>query len=114
MKDTFEITAVWDGERYYHFGIRAATASLYGDDPDDIVTLTMKISEDQSEPTNVGKELPDADYWGWYEDRDEKFLMLYPQKFLLKMCFMYGMKVEEEKGKGKAYRLEVVETEHKN
>jgi len=109
MKTEFKITAVWDGNRYYHFGIRAATASLYGDDPADIKTLTMVISEDQSEPTSVGKDLPTFDYWGWYENEDDEISMLYPQKFLLNMCFVYGMEIEEEAGKGKAYRLEIKE-----
>ncbi len=112
LKDHFEITAVWDGKRYYHFGIRETTASLYGDDPTDIETVGFKISEDQSEPSNVGKELPDFDYWGWYEfDKDENFSMIYPQRFLLDMCFTHGIRGSEEVHHGKAYRLELVEPE---
>ena len=110
MKDRFEITAVWNEKCYHHFGIHPSVVSLYGDKVEDIETLTMKICEDQSIPAPNG-EYKKADYWGWFENEDEILSltnMVYPQYFLLNMCFPYGIKSSEEHGKGKAYRLEVV------
>jgi len=114
METRFEKTAVLNGDVYRHFGIHPKTASLYGDDPDDIVVVVMKISDDQSIPdSNV--ECKDADYWVWYDHdtfiRKEGFSnMLFAQRFLLNMCFPAGIKGTEEAGSGKAYRVEVVET----
>ena len=104
----FTKTAVWDKKCYYHFGIRPSTASLYGDDPNDIVTLKLKISKDQSIP-ELNTKHKEADYWGWYEAKEKEFTMIYPQRFLLDMCFTYRMSAEEKRGRGKAYRLEIID-----
>lgn len=105
MKNTIESTAVWNENHYYHFGITSQLAALYGDDPKDIITLKLQISDDQTVPETHMKE---ADYWGWLKKEDDDFTMIYAQRFLLNMCFAYGIKVTEEAGKGKAYRLEIV------
>lgn len=107
----FEINAVWDGNKcYHHFGIVPSLASMYGNKPEDIETITMKISEDQSIPVPNG-EYREADYWGWINaDEDELSTMLFAQRFLLDMCFPTGIAGSEEAGRGKAYRLEIVKT----
>jgi len=113
METQFEKTAVLNGDHYRHFGIHPKTASLYGDKVEDIVVVVMKISEDQSIPepnNNVEK----VDYWVWY---DEDTIvsncgfsnMLFAQRFLLNMCFPAGIRGCEEAGRGKAYRVEIVE-----
>lgn len=108
MKTEFEITAVWNGNSYNHFGIHPSFASIYGDDPDDIEILTMKISEDQTvpEPNNKHNE---ADYWGWLDNDDKGFHMIYAQRFLLDICFPAGIARTEKAGQGKAYRLTIIE-----
>ncbi len=113
MKDTFKINAVWDENHYTHFGIQSSLASMYGDDPDDIETLVMKISDDQSIPEPNGK-YTNADYWGWLDKEDGDMSMIYAQRFLLDMCFPAGIGGTEDAGQGKAYRLNVIEGEHKN
>jgi len=108
MEKTFEITAVWNKKCYHHFGIRPSLASLYGDKIEDIETLIMKISKDQTVPETHMKE---ADYWGWFDaEKNEFTTIVYAQRFLLEMCFPYGIKATEDDGQGKAYRLEIVET----
>ena len=113
METKFEITAVYGDKCYQHFGIHPASASLYGDDPEDIQLLVMEISKDQTIPKPNG-EHKEADYWVWYEYDsfigEEGFSsMLYPQRFLLDMCFPAGIKGTEEAGQGKAYRVEIIE-----
>jgi len=104
----FEVTAVLNDDFYNHFGIHPSLASLYGDKIKDIETLIMKISKDQTIPKTHMKE---ADYWGWFNAEKNKFtMMIYAQRFLLEMCFSYGIKEAEDAGQGKAYRIEIVET----
>lgn len=90
------------GGYYYHFGINKVTASVYGDKPEDIVTVDLKISDNQDKPEANG-ELLNADYWGWFDEKEQEFTMIYPQYFLLNMCFPYGIKAEEDRKYGKAY-----------
>jgi len=104
-QDTFEKTAVYGKNNYNHFGIRAELASLYGDDPEDIVTLKLKVSDDQTIPETHKKE---ADYWGWYDNDRKEFTMIHAQRFLLNMCFPNGMEASEGVNQGKGYRLEII------
>lgn len=48
-------------------------------------------------------------YWGWWDAEQDKFSMIYLSKFLLAMCFPYGIRAEEEAGKGKALRFRIEE-----
>jgi len=108
MNNTFEKTAVWSETYYNHFGIHPSIASMYGDKPEDIETLTLKISEDQSIPEPNSK-CDDADYWGWYDSEKKRFSsMIYAQRFILDICFPAGIKGSEKAGKGKAYRLDII------
>jgi hypothetical protein len=108
--DNFRETAILNvkGKYYQHFGIRPMLCSVYGDKPEDIVTIEFKISTDQSIPLSNDKSMS-ADYWGWYDYEKKKFTMIYAKHFLLEMCFAYGIQACEDKGQGKAYRLEIVE-----
>lgn len=92
---------------YEHFGIREALASVYGNKPEEIVELEMKISEDQTIPMPNEKNL-NADYWGWYNNSSQRFNMIYAKRFLLEMCFPYGISSSERVNQGKAYRLEII------
>lgn len=108
----FTTTAVLDksGKYYHHFHITELSASLYGDKPEDIVTVELKISDNQDKPEKNANVL-NTDYWGWFDEPRQEFTMIYPQYFLLNMCFPYGIKAEEDRKYGKAYRLEVVSTQ---
>lgn len=102
-------TAVLNKTYYHHFGINEMSASLYGNKVAEIENLKMKMSDNQEPPaknSNIDSTKPD--YWGWYDNEEQKFLLIFPAYFMLNMCFPYGMKVEEEAGKGKAYRLEII------
>lgn len=113
MKDIFIKTAVLNTAKgyYHHFGIHECTASLYGNKPEDIVEVSLKISEDQSIPAFNDKDLT-VDYWGWYDiEKDDMTMLLYPKRFLLDMCFPAGITGTEnaQPDKGKAYRLEIID-----
>ena len=112
MKDTYKTTATLNTNKgyYQHFGIRECTACLYGDKVEDIREIVFKVSEDQSIPESNIRTM-NADYWGWYETDKDNFTLIYPQRFLLEMCFPHGLQKTEEalKGKQKALRLEIVE-----
>lgn len=55
--------------------------------------------------------LPDDDgtYWCWHDFKDDSYSMVYPAFVLLEMCFTYGIKVEEDRGRGKRARVRVEE-----
>ena len=40
-------------------------------------------------------------YWAWWDVKDQDFSMIYHAQALVEMCFPYGSKVEEDRGKGK-------------
>ena len=103
---SFATTAVWNKTHYYHFGIHPNLASIYGDKPEDIVSLEMIPAENQELPADEIQM--EVDYWGWYDERQQRFTLIFPKRFLLNMCFPYGMKAEEDLGRGKSYRLQVL------
>jgi len=101
----FIVTVVLSDKSYNHFGIHPKTAQLYDDKVEDIVNLTLKISEDQTIPEPNSKyDAPD--YWGWVFRNEVS--MIYPQRFLLDMCFPSGISGAEEHGEGKAFRFEII------
>lgn len=104
----FSTTAIFESNHYKHFGVNDKSACLYGDNVEDIVELKIKISENQQLPgEDFHKDLI-ADYWGWYDFKNDNMTMIYPQRFLLNMCFPYGMKICEDTNEGKSYRLEII------
>lgn len=95
-----------EGNFYEHFGIHESLVNLYGNKPEDIVELHMKISEDQSIPKKDNNNIPD--YWGWYDYEKKEFTLIYAKRFLLDICFPYGIKAYEKNNRGKAYRLIII------
>lgn len=58
------------------------------------------------------KEDVNGNYYGWLGAGDTEPTMIYPAQILVDMCFPYGPKVEEDRGRGRRIRLtctEVVE-----
>lgn len=96
------------GERCFeHFDIRPITASLYGRSADEIVDVKLAVSSNQDRPTSNDGNM-DVDYWGWFDYEKNDFTLIYAKRFLLDMCFAYGINGAEGANKGMAYRLEVV------
>lgn len=100
----FTRTCVKSENGYYtHFGINAAHASVWGNKEEDVLTVILKVSDNQSSPNTHTQE-----YWGWFDNTDNEFTLIYANYLQLSVCFAYGIKTEEEIGRGKAYRLEIV------
>ena len=48
------------------------------------------------------------DYHGWIDfERDNELCMVWPSRMQVDMCFAYGPKVEEKRGRGKVVRLNI-------
>lgn len=99
---------------YKHFGISELTASLYGDKVEDIIEVEVSIDEDQTVPPSPQNDpkANEPDYWAWWDADKKRFGLIFGKHFLLNMCFPYGMKSEEERGRGKAYRVNVNLVKH--
>lgn len=96
-----------NGDYFHDFGIRPMFASLYGSKAEDIINVKCTISADQSTEKHNS-----PDYWGWYDLKEKCWStggLIQPSFIQFQMCFTYGYKVEEERGKGKAYRLDIEE-----
>lgn len=110
-KFTTTATLSKDGSHYKDFGIHEMVASLYGADPKDIVELEFVISTNQTPVEKNLTSYEDSDYWVWMDkDGNSSQRLLWPQHFLLNMCFPYGIKAAEEAGQGKAFRVELIKT----
>jgi hypothetical protein len=57
----------------------------------------------------VAEDDPSATHWGWIDTKKTDPVMIYPRRGLLEMCFIYGSKVEIDRGKGRIVRLAVTE-----
>lgn len=99
-------TAVWNGKYFDHFGIHECTCSIYGNKPEEIIEVEVETAEDQTLPKSNSGSV-EVDYWGWNETGSDDITMIYAQRFLVNMCFPYGIKSSENAGQGKAYRLNV-------
>lgn len=99
--------AIKGSKIFEHFGIHPKTASLYGRQAAEIIEVEVSISDNQEKPKSGKMEA--ADYWGWWDYKRNEFSLIWPQYFLLNMCFPYGMVPQEERGDGKAYRVNVIE-----
>lgn len=72
--------------------------------------VEITISQDQSVPSfDEQKKSDTSDYWGWISKGEDRFSLIFGQRFLLDMAFPSGIKAAEEHDKGKAYRIHVEE-----
>lgn len=61
------------------------------------------------EVVEVADHDPAATHWGWMRAGDDEPVLIYPRRFLLDMCFHYGVQAEVDAGKGRVVRLAVSE-----
>lgn len=93
---------------FYHFGIQPVTASLYGHKPEEIITVSLRISKDQIQREQA-KDV--ADYWGWFDAERGEFVHVYPSLLQLKVCSPDFWARWIREGRGQMYRLEVEKTD---
>lgn len=46
-------------------------------------------------------------FWGWWELDENRFTLVWPSRVQLEICFPYGYKAEEDRGRGKFMPVEV-------
>ncbi len=65
----------------------------------------VKVSVRERQPTD-----PPSNYWGWLDAKDlGRYLFVFPSEIQLNMCFPYGPKAEEDRGRGWKINLMVEE-----
>ena len=102
----YKSTAVLGEKCFKHFNIHPVTATMYGVKKEDIINVILEIADEQTVPeANPIKGYTEADYWGWFNFKDKRFVFIYAQYFLLNMCFPAGIQATDKQGEGKAYRL---------
>ncbi len=50
---------------------------------------------------------PKGAYWAWWDAEKRWFTMIYPAEVLVEMCFPYGSKAEESRGRGKLVNVRI-------
>lgn len=76
-------------------------------DNSDIYQLEVTKHENQTIDPKIEKY--GLDYWGWMDTDKDYFELVYPSYPQFQICFAYGYHKAEQLGRGKAYRLKVVE-----
>lgn len=77
------------GEIWYaHFQTRPEITRLYDKSANVLEALVTETSDTKKA------------YWAWWDSKEKEFEFVYPEKFLVDMCFPYGTKPETEKGGG--------------
>ncbi len=73
----------------------------------------VKMCQDSRDPHPVfkvevteGTDAPGS-YWGWWNSEDNSFHFVFPSRLQVDMCFPYGAKAEEERGRGKMMPVNV-------
>ena len=105
----FETTATDVDGVWYHFGIIKSMSQLWGKKESEVEEIKFKIHPDQERNHPKGRQTNKVDYFGWWDNRVNKFTLIYPAYFLLDMCFPHGIKGSEEDNQGKAYRLLIIQ-----
>ena len=95
------------GEYYQHFGIHHSLLSLYGVKVEDLCRVRFEIIPDVN--LDNRKETNDIDYWGLYNFEEKRLSLIYPSYIQFYVCFPYGPKDEETRGRGKCLNLKIVE-----
>jgi len=53
-----------------------------------------------------GQDMPDS-YWAWWDIAGQRWTMVFPNKKLVEICFPYGSKAEEDRGRGKLLPVKI-------
>ena len=70
---------------------------------------TCKAYRSDAEIVRVRVTLDEnGELYGWHEYASDDVSMIYAQRAATEMCFAYGSRVEEERGRGKLVRLSAV------
>ena len=96
-----------NGEYYNHFGIHHSLLSIYGVTEENLRRVKLQIIPEVNLENR--KETNDVDYWGLWSYEKQQIMLVYPSFIQFYVCFPYGPKDEENRGRGKCVNLKVVE-----
>lgn len=83
---------------YWHFYHNPLSVKVCGHKKNEIIEVLVQESEESSEC-----------YWGWWDNKEQKFNFVYPKKCLVTMCFPYSIEVYENRGDGKLLPVKILE-----
>jgi hypothetical protein len=86
-------------EPWLHFAPHPETARLY-----DARLPVYAVTVSEIDPT------PES-YWGWWDQTEGAFSLVYPWRGGVEMCFPYGTKVEEARGAGRLVAVAISDAE---
>ncbi|KKL62422.1 hypothetical protein LCGC14_2185370 [marine sediment metagenome] len=91
------------GEWFYtHFMNHPKSSQMY-DYNREIYKVKVKEREIQE------KDYPD--YWGWWNNKEDRFKYVFPTRGILGMVFPYAMELYVKRGDGKDYNVIIEEVE---
>lgn len=93
IKDTFYCAK--KNEKFIHFYKNKLGIKMCGYGLDEILQVSVREISENEEPT----------HYGWYDFEKNNLSLVFNTKTQLRMCFPYGMSIEEKEGKGKCVEL---------
>lgn len=85
-----------DGKPYmFHFYRNALAVKMCMGKPNEFPTLKVEVTLSDDFDQTPGK------YWGWWDIERQEWCFVFPSRFQVDMCFPYGAKAEEDRGRGK-------------
>jgi hypothetical protein len=55
----------------------------------------------------IVREDPAGTYWAWWDNKAQRFYMVYPNEPAFNVCFPYGPAIAEQKGKGHKLKVSI-------
>jgi len=83
--------------KYMDFYPSVIQVKMCGDE--EVIKVIVREAQESETPT----------HYGWWDNEDQEFSMIYSRILEVKMCSPSGFKVEIEKGEGNIYGLVVEE-----
>lgn len=86
-----------DGTYLTHFYPSRKAYAVCGVAESDAIRVRLTVIEDDNT----------ALYYGWYCAQNKRLSMIFHARMLVEMCFAYGSRVEEDRGRGRLVALRV-------
>jgi len=102
-----EFDSTTKGKMFFHFFHHPKSVKMCQDsrEPHPIFKVEVSENADPNAGQNIGG--PSGSYWGWWNSEDNSFHFVFPSRLQVDMCFPYGAKAEEERGRGKMMPVNV-------
>ncbi len=97
----YPATHTWPGMR--HFFPNKQQVSMCGTwgGPSDPPIVRVRVADIQLGEVST--------YYAWWDNKEERFCMIFPHRQAVEICFPYGSKAEEERGRGHVLNVSVTQ-----